>query len=100
MGWAQTMNIKRPSIWTDYTLQMDVESGVNREHIRDVQNYTLKLEEIITAISTNPHINLGDLVYKVREEEGKGWDGPAVKTWSEAVNNIDKIKALLSKDTE
>ena len=37
----------------------------------------------LRGLMTNPHINLGDLVYDVREREGKGWDGPDVKAWSD-----------------
>jgi hypothetical protein len=37
------------------------------------------------AIATSKHVNLGDLVYQVREREGSGWDGPEVKKWSDAV---------------
>jgi hypothetical protein len=39
----------------------------------------------LEALSSNPHLYLGDLVYAVREKEGEGWDGPAVTAWSEAV---------------
>lgn len=39
----------------------------------------------LEALFSNPHIYPGDLVYQVREREGEGWDGPAVKQWSEAV---------------
>lgn len=39
----------------------------------------------LRALMTNPHINLGDQVYEVREREGQGWDGPSVKAWSDAV---------------
>lgn len=43
------------------------------------------LLESLKALTTNPHVNLGDLVYKVRDSEGEGWDGPQVKAWSDAV---------------
>lgn len=39
----------------------------------------------LIALTTNPHIDLGDLVYKVRESEGEGWDGPCVHAWSGAI---------------
>lgn len=39
----------------------------------------------LLALTSNPHIALEDLVYRVREVEGEGWDGPAVKAWIEAV---------------
>lgn len=50
-----------------------------------------RMREALEALLNNPHLNLGDLVYQVREREGLGWDGPAVKAWSEAVM---KAKAL------
>lgn len=51
------------------------------------------LRELVIAVkmlTTCPDINLGDLVYKVRECEGKGWDGPSVKQWSNGVGAVDK----------
>lgn len=47
------------------------------------------LLEALEAISVNPHLDLGDLVYKVRESEGLGWDGPAVTAWGEAVVKLN-----------
>ena len=44
-----------------------------------------ELLEALKALTTNPHVNIGDLVYRVRESEGEGWDGPQVKAWSDAV---------------
>jgi hypothetical protein len=43
------------------------------------------LLQALQALFSNPHIHLGDLVYMVRDREGEGWDGPAVKQWSDAV---------------
>lgn len=40
---------------------------------------------VLRALTTNPHVDLGDLVYQVRDQEGQGWDGPATKAWSDAV---------------
>ena len=47
--------------------------------------------EILRKLMTNPHICLGDMVYLVRDREGKGWDGEAVKSWGEAVLEAEKI---------
>ncbi len=32
---------------------------------------------------------LGDFIYNIRDQELKGWDGPRVKNWSEAVIKIE-----------
>lgn len=50
----------------------------------------------LVALTTNEHINLGDLVYTVRDNEGLGWEGPAVKAWSDAVM---AAKAAIAKTT-
>lgn len=50
-----------------------------------------QLEETLRALTTNPHLNLGDLVYQVRERELLGWDGPAVKAWSDAVTKAQEL---------
>jgi hypothetical protein len=44
-----------------------------------------RLLEALEALTSNPHVNLGDLVYQVRDREGLGWDGPQVTKWSNAV---------------
>lgn len=51
-------------------------------------------EEAVAALRgllTNPHISLGDLVYTVRDRELQGWDGPAVKAWSDAVMAAEAV---------
>jgi hypothetical protein len=47
--------------------------------------------EVLRALVNAKHIDLGDLVYSVRESEGEGWDGPAVTAWSEAVTRARKL---------
>lgn len=46
---------------------------------------------VLQALMTNPHLNLGDLVYLVREREGKGWEGPAVEAWGNAVGKAEEL---------
>lgn len=46
--------------------------------------------DILRALMTNPSLSLGDLVYTVRDRELKGWDGPDVKAWSDAVVAAEK----------
>ncbi len=54
-----------------------------------------RMEATLRALSSNPHLDLGDLVYKVREAEGEGWEGPSVKAWSEAVTGARALLAEL-----
>ncbi len=44
-----------------------------------------ELLKALKALMSNPHVDLGSLVYRVRESEGEGWNGPWVKAWSMAV---------------
>jgi len=48
----------------------------------------------LEAISSNPHCDLGSLVYKVRDSELEGWDGPAVTAWG---NAVEAVTAVLAK---
>lgn len=48
------------------------------------------LEAALRGLFSNPHLNLGDLVYKIRDSELKGWEGPAVTQWSEAVEFAER----------
>ena len=52
-------------------------------------------ESVLRALFTNPSIRLGDLVYTVRDNEGKGWEGPDVKAWSDAVTAGRRLLGLL-----
>lgn len=56
-----------------------------------------RLLAALHALTTAKYVSLGDLVYDVREREGLGWDGPAVKAWSDAVTEANAaIKAATS----
>lgn len=50
----------------------------------------------LVALTTNPHGDLGDMIYQVREREGLGWDGPAVSAWNDAVT---AARAAVAKAT-
>lgn len=43
------------------------------------------LQKALNGLFGNPHMNLEDAVYDVREREGEGWEGKWVEQWSEAV---------------
>lgn len=45
----------------------------------------------LQALMTNKHLDLGDQTYVVRDSEGLGWDGPSVKSWSDAVVTAQRL---------
>lgn len=45
------------------------------------------------ALTTTKHISLGDLTYNVRDAEGQGWTGPAVRQWSNGVAALNSALA-------
>ena len=53
-----------------------------------------ELLEALEALTSNPHVDLGDLVYQVRDREGLGWDGPEVTKWS---NAVQQARAAIAK---
>jgi hypothetical protein len=53
-----------------------------------------ELLEALKALTSNPHVDLGGLVYQVRDREGEGWDGPQVTNWS---NAVQAAKAAIAK---
>ena len=50
-----------------------------------------ELVRVVDAINDNEHIDLGDLVYS------KGWHGPSVMAWSQAVTDL-KIALANAKE--
>lgn len=56
-----------------------------------------ELLDALKMLLSNDHICLEDLVYNIRESEGKGWDGPSVIEWGKAVH---LAKAAIKKATE
>ena len=50
--------------------------------------------KVLEGLLGNPHIDLGGLVYMVRDKEVEVWDGPAATEWSESVQ---AAKRLLDK---
>jgi hypothetical protein len=77
-----------------------------KEWLEEDENYELfpptpaekelaEAHEAIKMISSNEHVSLGDLVYKVRDREGLNWEGPSVIAWGAAVDKINAIKERL-----
>ena len=44
-----------------------------------------RLLAALRGLSMNPYLSLADKIYDIRETEGKGWEGSAVRAWSDAV---------------
>ncbi len=52
-----------------------------------------EMYQALKALMSNPHLDLMDLVYLVRERELLGWDGPAVTAWGAAVQAARDVVA-------
>jgi hypothetical protein len=52
------------------------------------------LLEALEALMDHPHAHLEDHIYEIREREGEGWEGEAVKSWGAT---IVKVKAAIAK---
>lgn len=50
-----------------------------------------RYQEVVKELFTNAHGYPSDYIYYVRESEGKGWDGPAVKGWGDACSKAEKL---------
>jgi hypothetical protein len=70
-------------------LGADVIDVANANAITATPDYFAAVEVLLN----HPNVSLGDLVYVVRERELKGWDGPNVIAWSEAVETLRRAHA-------
>ena len=66
--------------------------------IKELESERDALRAALTGLMTNPHMDLGDLVYNVREREQNGWEGPSVTAWSNAVTAAKAALAARGKD--
>src|SRR5262245_57311172 len=62
-------------------------------YVKDKLQAARRMAKALEALQSNPHLHLGDLVYNVRDSEMKGWEGPAVTQWS---NAVELAKAALA----
>lgn len=69
--------------------------ALNKDPVTALGTYkTLAGQEAIEVLRELFDIRpLGDLIYDVREREGKGWDGPLVKRWAAAVAEAEALIA-------
>ena len=61
-------------------------------NLTDEKAYTEAVNRVlkaIYAIITNQHVNLGDLVYKIRDGVDGNWNAPEVVSWSDAVTELN-----------
>jgi len=96
--------IKEIPVPLSNTTRYNLIDGDTGEVIGELSNFTKEqrdlieaaplLLEALKALTSNEHIDLGDLIYKVRENEGLGWEGPSVTQWSDAVQ---KAQAAIAK---
>lgn len=70
-------------------LQMQL--SLQADGIADLQQRSKELLTALRRITSNKHVNLADLIYKVRESEGLGWGGPEVAHWNDAVVAVEEI---------
>lgn len=61
----------------------DVAEQAALQAMRRIANYADEMHRLIILLAQN--VSLEDLVYKVRDTEGLGWDGPKVKGAGEAI---------------
>ena len=47
----------------------------------------------------NEILNLGDLIYAVRDKEGEGWEGPQVTKWAKLHEEMQKLLAQIAGST-
>lgn len=62
-----------------------------REDKRQLQDENKRLRDALKALMTNPSIDLGDMIYNVKDREGKGWEGPDVTAWGKALIEARKL---------
>lgn len=74
-----------------YPVEKADEMDTTAEIIRKLQKRVYDLENVLTRLTTNPHVSLGDLVYTIRDREGEGWDGKYVKEWGESCAKAEDI---------
>lgn len=70
-----------------------------REHsalqTKDFADVLAAFHNAVVHLKAMKDYSLDDQVYDVREREGMGWDGPNVKAFSQAIENINSGHALL-----
>jgi len=75
-------------------IDCDVCGIVNPEQVVTLlQGELREVVSVLRALNSNKHVNLGDLVYKIRDVELEGWEGHWVTQWSNTVVRCDELLA-------
>lgn len=59
--------------------------------LREILSQHSRMLAVLRKLTSVPGWSLSDAVYDVREREGLGWEGPAVKQFGEAVEQINRL---------
>lgn len=73
---------------------LGIKAGKGPTALSMVIDENKRLREALKAIMTNPSIDLGDMIYNVKDREGKGWEGPDVTAWGKALIESRKLLNL------
>lgn len=84
LSWA--FDAGRNCVW-DQFIEMKAERNA-------LQDENKRLRDALKALMTNPSIDLGDMIYNVKDREGKGWEGPDVTAWGKALIEARKLLNL------
>jgi len=57
-------------------------------------------DDLKGALRTLVSERIGDFIYRIRDREMKGWDGPRVNAWSDAVQVVEKYAGPVEKRSE
>jgi hypothetical protein len=77
--------------FTDEQWRKQTAYGVANGEVLALISRCRTAEAAVAGLLSNKHINLGDMIYHVREVEGLGWEGPSVTAWNHAVQEAERV---------
>lgn len=96
-GEPVSIEIRHWCVWPEGQPMQRMLSFVGRDREAAISVWNKRNDpamDLLRALTTNPHFNLGDRAYDVREREGLGWDGPSVTSYGKTVTAIAKLLGL------
>jgi len=60
-------------------------------HLVKCVNEHAVMLKMLAEIMTNKHASIEDHFYKVKENEGEGWNGPSLVAWGEAISAAKQL---------